>query len=288
MLLGGIVGAINLPAQSGDTLVRSGEIRAAVVQGDVKLAYPQGQTAPLHEGDIILPGLSVVTGANSTALLAFANGAVAQLKADSNLTITKFQQAAIDNPPPLEKLPLSSAPGQSITELNLQAGTLVAGILRSGRTMGSAFNITTPAGLATNPDNAILLCTVVLNQGKLQSATIAAAEGSVSFNRVLLAGAKPSGEIVVHAGGKAILSPEPKAESLFKVEGLPFNGAEAQAILDNFYAAVNLARPGQPPLKTPSAPPPERGSGPALKPPSLFDDPTAFPTPITRAIPTHP
>jgi hypothetical protein len=60
---------VSTATNSAADAIHPGEIRAALVEGDVQLVYPQGQSSPLKVGSNILPGLTVRTGANSTALL---------------------------------------------------------------------------------------------------------------------------------------------------------------------------------------------------------------------------
>jgi hypothetical protein len=161
---------------------------------------------------------------------------------------------------------------------------------------GSEFVVMNPAGSVIKPKDAVVMSSVARDSSrKIESLTIATAKGEATFQCSAIAGLGQTvlqAPLVIYAGGKLTLSVinDPTAQIGLNFVSAPFSGLEAQAILDEFYAAVNRARPGLAPLKVPPVPmarmPGDKGEPMRIS--SPFAEPDMFPTPVTRAIPTHP
>ena len=68
-----------------------GQDLAARVQGHVDAVLKaDGSTRVLHDGDAVTDGTKIVTGAGSSVILVFSNGATVNVADDSTLNIDEF------------------------------------------------------------------------------------------------------------------------------------------------------------------------------------------------------
>ncbi|MFH1499661.1 MAG: FecR family protein [Verrucomicrobiota bacterium] len=117
---------------------------ATGVKGSVSWVHPKSKAqAPLTNGQKLPQGAIITTGADSSAVLVFSNGATATLQADTTIEVAKFAQQSFA---PEALLDESLEPSISSTELNIIKGELV-GEVRKLRT-GSDFTVNSPVGAA--------------------------------------------------------------------------------------------------------------------------------------------
>lgn len=107
------------------------DIRFTDVRGDVQVKNAAGASRAAKTGEALAPGESVLTGANSLAILKFEDGHVIALKDDTDFTVRSYRYEA-------------AAPAQNSMLLSLVKGGLrsLTGLL--GRANKQAFELRTP------------------------------------------------------------------------------------------------------------------------------------------------
>jgi hypothetical protein len=275
-------------AQSTSTV---GQIKAFIVSGDVQVTDASGKDTPLSRGDLVAVGSTIKTGADGIVLLVFSNGSAMQIKANSKVGVTRYDQAAFDEQNGENTfLRLSKDPSKSTTEMNITKGTLAGQVKNLNLDQGSKFTVDTPAGSAgirgTIPTFTVNTDPVT---GLPTSVSIGCSEGSVLFTAAPLAGiptALQAGTVNVSAGGQVSINiqtnPNNGQVTSISVLGTTYTGAEAQTVINDLYAAINevLVAQGQPPVTPPTAAPgnaPETNNGTTVQPkgtPTVPTNPT--------------
>jgi hypothetical protein len=141
LLASGIVAAVFALAAQAAELV-PGAYSVGTVSGDVtyKLAG-SSEFLPLAAGTALPQGVTIKTGADSSALLVFASGSTASISADSEVEIAKFEQEAFSG-----SIPADSEPSVSVTEVNVVNGDFTAKVSKLKK--GSSYTVNTPVGAA--------------------------------------------------------------------------------------------------------------------------------------------
>ena len=233
-----------------------GQIRAAIVSGDVNIQDHYGKLKPLMRGDWVDQGNTMITGEDGIVLLLFSNGAIVQLKHDSKLELTAFQQAPYDDQNGANSFDrLDKDPSQSLTTLNLINGTLAAKVLPLDLDAGSKFTVNTPAGSASTPGAILQVQVARDNGGNFSSANVAVAQGVAEFDVKLNRIRAPS-QVQIQAGGQLkILHYVIESNDGYAMFPSGFIGDEAAEVINNLYAAINQRITSRGPSLAPPAPP---------------------------------
>lgn len=178
-----------LAAQAAD--LAPGAYSAGSVKGDVsyKLAGSE-QYMPLAAGVALPQGATVKTGANSSAMIVFGSGSTAGIDANSEIEITKFEQAVFSGP-----VPVDAEPAVSSTEIKVIDGGITTKVSKLKK--GSAFTVSSPVG-AAGVRGTVFRFTYSKADGK---GTLSVSEGRVAFN------GPGGGATQVAAGQKLSFSP---------------------------------------------------------------------------------
>ena len=124
----------------------SGDIRVIEVHGPpAVIVMADGSTPPIRVNDLVPPGSTVKTPADSSLKLLFANGAILILQPRSELRLTRFASK--------DALPMQTTTGhrpselsKSHTDLDLQSGAALLDVPPLKKE--SKFQVTTPLGSA--------------------------------------------------------------------------------------------------------------------------------------------
>jgi hypothetical protein len=124
----------------------SGDIRVIEVHGPpAVIVMADGSTPPIRVNDLVPPGSTVKTPADSSLKLLFANGAILILQPRSELRLTRFASK--------DALPMQTTTGhrpselsKSHTDLDLQSGAALLDVPPLKKE--SKFQVTTPLGIA--------------------------------------------------------------------------------------------------------------------------------------------
>ena len=123
----------------------SGDIRVIQVQGPpAVLVMADGSTPPIRVNDLVPPGSTVKTPANSSLKLLFANGAILILQPRSELRLTRFSSQEVLRIQTTTKR--SHEQSKSTTNLDLQSGTVLIDVPALKKE--SAFQVNCPLGIA--------------------------------------------------------------------------------------------------------------------------------------------
>ncbi len=146
------IACLSLRAQSPGALSAPGSITggaeqvlAARVIGTVQMTV-NGQSTPLRTNDRVPQAAKIVTGANSSVVLVFSNGATTQLGSDTELLIEEFLQDPFAST--VRVAELAEEPSRSRTRLSLNRGELVGNVKKLKHAEGSSFTVNTPVGAA--------------------------------------------------------------------------------------------------------------------------------------------
>jgi len=124
-----------------------GRIVAAQVSGTVTaLNRADNTSTALAAGVEIKQNYVVTTGANSSAVLVFSNGASLRVAEDTVLSIDEFLQEPFSGENVVAES--KAEPSTSTTKLNVLRGELVANVKKLNRDKGSKFEVFTPVGAA--------------------------------------------------------------------------------------------------------------------------------------------
>ena len=124
-----------------------GRIVAAQVSGTVTaLNRADNTSTALAAGVEIKQNYVVTTGANSSAVLVFSNGASLLVAEDTVLSIDEFLQEPFSGENVVAESKVE--PSTSTTKLNVLRGELVANVKKLNRDKGSKFEVLTPIGAA--------------------------------------------------------------------------------------------------------------------------------------------
>lgn len=124
-----------------------GIVKVAKVVGDVSVIDTATTlTTKIAPNTLVVDGQVVETGANSSVVLVFSNGAVINLRANSRLEVTEFLQN-----PFAQAFSVRDAfnePSSSSTKLILRKGEMISQVKKLNREAGSSFTVETPVGAA--------------------------------------------------------------------------------------------------------------------------------------------
>jgi hypothetical protein len=147
MLLCGPLAFVAPSAHAQQAARVAGRIIAAKVQGTVVATSRVDQSQKtLASGDEIAEKYEVKTGADSSVILVFANGATANLGSDSVLVIEDFLMDPFAGD--LSVSDMKEEPTSSKTTLNLTRGEMVGNVKHLREDRGSSFTVNTPVGAA--------------------------------------------------------------------------------------------------------------------------------------------
>jgi hypothetical protein len=135
-------GALSAP---GSIVGGAEQVLAARVTGTVQTIL-NGQATPLRTDDRVPQAAKIVTGANSSVVLVFSNGATTQLGSDTELIIEEFLQDPFAST--VRVAELAEEPSRSRTRLSLNRGELVGNVKKLKHAEGSSFTVSTPVGAA--------------------------------------------------------------------------------------------------------------------------------------------
>ncbi len=241
-----------------------GQIKAFIVTGAVQLTDKNGKDTPLSRGDTIAVGSTIKTGADGIVLLVFSNGSAMQIKANSNVQVSRYDQAAFDEQGGQNTfLRLSKDPSKSTTNMSITKGTLAGQVKNLNIDGGSKFVVDTPAGSAgirgTIPTFTVNTDPVT---GLPTSVTVGCSEGQVDFTVAQIRNIPSNlqgGTVNIAAGGQVIVNIQTDAATgnvtSISVAGTTYTGTDAQAVINNLYQAINEVRVanGDQPVTPPTA-----------------------------------
>ncbi len=133
-----------------------------------------GTTVALRPGDVLAEHYTLKTGPYSSVVLLFSNGSTLVIKAETELSISKFIQDPFQtNTAYMSQL--EAEPSESQTKLKLNYGTLVGKVKPLNTQEGSTYDVATPIGIA-----GIRGTSFSLSVGK-DHGTLQVAEGEMFF-----------------------------------------------------------------------------------------------------------
>lgn len=167
-----------------------GRIIAVKVTGTVTATnlIDHSQTK-LANNDKLSEHYVVTTGAGSSAILVFSNGATLNLGSDTILSIDEFLQDPFDTQVVVGNI--TEEPTTSSTKLNLSRGELVGNVKHLHQDKGSSFTVNTPVGAAGIRGTTFRIVFKPDANGNIIF-TLSTADGSVSFTGVTQ-GSAPEG-----------------------------------------------------------------------------------------------
>lgn len=122
-----------------------GQIRVAMITGEVSKLSPDGTTTALANGDVITESDTVTTGKSSGVVLVFMNGSSVKLGSDTRLAVDEFKMDPLYDV--LTNVSaLTAEPTQSKTSLNLSYGEMVGDVRKLNAS--STYSIKNPVGAA--------------------------------------------------------------------------------------------------------------------------------------------
>jgi FecR-like protein len=206
MLLSGLLVAATALSRGQTATGRvAGRIIVAKVEGTVtatNLADHSQRT--LANNDALTQNYSVTTGAGSSAILVFSNGATLNLGADSTLSIDEFLQDPFAKDVPLADL--KEEPTTSSTKVNLSRGELVGNVKHLHTAQGSTFIVNTPVGAAGIRGTTFRIVFRPDSTGKVFF-TLSTADGEVLYRA-------PAGqEVHVESGKEVVVNVEVKVDT---------------------------------------------------------------------------
>jgi hypothetical protein len=141
LLTGGLVAAFFAIAAHASELA-PGAFSAGTVRGDVSYKVAGSSEYQKLSAGVALPqGATIKTGANSSVVVVFGSGSIAAIPANSEVEITKFEQALFSGP-----VPINAEPAVSNTEIRLIDGGVTSKVAKLKK--GSAYTVNTPVGAA--------------------------------------------------------------------------------------------------------------------------------------------
>jgi len=124
-----------------------GKIRPFQMKGDVSAQnIKTGEVIKLKRGQEVEQGVNIVTGAGSSALFLFSNGATINIGENSNVAIERYLQAPFDATKTGQFLMLKEDPSTSDTLIKLNHGELVGKVKKLKP--DSFYDVETPIGSA--------------------------------------------------------------------------------------------------------------------------------------------
>jgi hypothetical protein len=225
-----------------------GQVKAFIVQGDVRLKDGTGNETALTRYETFGEGNTIVTGANGSTLLIFSNGAALQVEANTTLTLVRFDQEPFD-PAQGAFLSLERDPSLSNTTLKLQQGAIKLEVKQLDVEAGSKFTVNTIVG-STRIQSAPSISTFVVspNSNNEQVITIQVADGTMSIRvtfrdpRIAFADV---GLVQISSGGRVVFTVTTNASGeipSLQALGQNYPKADAQKSIAVLYNDINTAR----------------------------------------------
>ncbi len=182
------------PARSQSGLPQ-GKIVLTGFTGKVRITNVVDQkSVPPSQGLVLSQSYCIETSNGSTASLAFENGTVMQVEADSKFVIQEFLQAPWDQN--TEQLAAAKTePSRSQTSAFLEFGDLVTGVKKLNT--GSSLQVATPLGTAGIRGTDFKVTSRRNADGSPKSSSVSVATGQVGFN------SSSGGETVAVSAGAA-------------------------------------------------------------------------------------
>lgn len=157
--------------------VSAGTIKVLGLSGTVARISADGSSLPLSNGDVLTESDTVVTAADSGAVLVFMNGSSVKVGAGTRLAIEEFKMDPLMDT--IEVATLKAEPSVSQTKLNLVYGEMVGDVKKLNKS--SSYSIKTPAGAAGIRGTTFRLVFIPAADGKTFTFTLSTADGLVSF-----------------------------------------------------------------------------------------------------------
>lgn len=171
--------AAGTKSEAADSKLRPGLIVVAKVEGTVEAIDPVSKsTYKLKKSDTISEKYTVNVGADSTATLAFSNGAIINLLANTTMVISEFLQDPFSSP--FAGSELSQEPTTSVTKLQLVQGEMVGTVKKLRTEQGSSLIVNTPVGAAGVRGTTLAVSYSPGRNGN-GTYTLSVTEGSVEF-----------------------------------------------------------------------------------------------------------
>jgi Uncharacterized protein conserved in bacteria len=124
-----------------------GQIYVAKLTGQVTaIDLGTRQSRPLAEKESVTQNTQIVTGAGSSVILVFSNGASLNIGSDSSMDIEEFLQDPFQTG--VAVATLEQEPTSSTTRVRLNRGELVGNVKKLNAQAGSSFTVQTPVGAA--------------------------------------------------------------------------------------------------------------------------------------------
>jgi hypothetical protein len=158
--------------------LKEGQIIVAKVHGKVSMLL-NGVTSDLHDKDRVNQSATITTGADSSVILVFSNGASTQLSSDTTLVIEKFLQDPFSAD--IKVAELETEPTTSQTQLRLAKGELVGKVVHLNEKGGSTFTVKTPVGAAGIRGTTFRIVFRPTGNGQAFAFSLSTAEGRVLF-----------------------------------------------------------------------------------------------------------
>lgn len=167
--------AFHPPSKAESPQALPGVIRVMRLVGTASIREDSSEKAvALHPGDVLSENYTLKTGPYSSVVLLFSNGSTVVIKADTELSISKFIQDPFEASTEYMSQ-LEAEPSSSQTTLKLNYGTLVGKVKHLNTEKGSSYDVSTPMGIAGIRGTSFSL-TVNKDAGTLQ-----VAEGEMFF-----------------------------------------------------------------------------------------------------------
>ncbi len=141
LLTGGLFAAFfAIAAQAAD--LAPGAYSVGSVRGNVTYKVPgSDQFQRLTPGIALPQGAVIRTGAGASALIVFGSGSMAAIAENSEIEVTKFEQAMFSGP-----IPVDVEPAVSNTEIRIINGAVTSKVAKLKP--GSSYTVNTPVGAA--------------------------------------------------------------------------------------------------------------------------------------------
>lgn len=231
MLLCGSLAFFAASAHGQSTRV-AGRIIAAKVTGTVTATnLVDNSQRQLATNDTVTQQTLVTTGAGSSVILVFSNGASLNLGADSAMSIDEFLQDPFASE--IAVADLKAEPTSSTTKVNLTRGELVGNVKKLNQDAGSSFTVNTPVGAAGIRGTTFRIVFRPDASGRVFF-TLSTAEGAVLFEAPAAAG------VTVETGKEVVVNVEVTVDATTgavtltsppEVQGVTDISAETQAVI---------------------------------------------------------
>ncbi|HEU5079976.1 MAG TPA: FecR domain-containing protein [Opitutaceae bacterium] len=286
------------PAAAASSPQAHGSIKVARVTGEVfAVDKSSGLRSRVSQNSLVADNQVVETGHNASVVLVFSNGAVVNVKADSQLEISEFLQNPFADSFRVREA--THEPSVSTTKLYLRKGEIISQVKKLNRDAGSSFTVETAVGAAGIRGTAFRISYLIGSNGVARYA-LSMAEGLIRFTPLrgrsveVPAGREISLAAQINLTTSAVMS---VGETSPAIEVSPAGMAELQQeVTDTVGAALNVqfvpsATTGQTPSSNSTATTTDSSSPNTAEPGSDTGDtsgPLASPPPVPPAQRTTP